>query len=147
MRAAGIDFGRQADEEVVILSRKTRQRVSDGLVTARTLLHYDDTAETIALRNTVRDLNAFLEEAAIAFVDDGNGPMDPAQPHDDRTPRFDPNGRFLGVFWQNLSKDQRQGIRVEGEEAEPKPFEILRFCGFNGPSEAPSVPTDHTSGR
>ncbi|MCX5580266.1 hypothetical protein [Kaistia terrae] len=127
VRAAGIDladFCRQAEEELVILSRKTRQRVSDGVVTARTLVDYDDTAESIAIRDTVRGLNAFLGEADITFVDDGNGPVDSHSRamaryftlvDGDGEPRFDRNGRLFGGFWQNLRTDRRQGIRIEGE--------------------------------
>lgn len=34
---------------------------------------------------------------------------------DDGAPRFDRNGRLFGGFWQNLRKDRRRGIRIEGE--------------------------------
>ncbi|MCX5580786.1 hypothetical protein [Kaistia terrae] len=127
VRTAGItlaDFGRQAGEEVVIASRKTRHRFSDGLVVSRELVDYTDTAETIAIRNTVRGVNTFLGEADIAFIYDGHGPVDPHSramarhftlTDDEGAPRFDRNGRLFGGFWQNLRKDRRQGIRIEGE--------------------------------
>lgn len=127
VRAAGItlaDFGRQAGEEVVIASRKEHLRVSDGLVVSRELVDYADTAETIAIRDGVSRLNAFLGEADIAFVDDGLGVVDPHSrsmaryftiADDDGAPRFDRNGRLFGGFWQNLRKDRRRGIRIEGE--------------------------------
>ncbi len=80
VREAGItlaDFGRQVGEEVVIASRKEHLRVSDGLVVSRELVDYADTAETIAIRDAVSRLNAFLGEADIDFVDDGLGLVDP----------------------------------------------------------------------
>jgi hypothetical protein len=127
VKEAGItlaDFGRQAGEEVVIASRKEHLRVSDGLVISRELVDYADTAETIAIRDAVRGLNTFLEEADIVFVDDCLGFVDPHSRSmaryftltaDDGAPRFDRNGRLFGGFWQNLRKDRRRGIRIEGE--------------------------------
>ena len=118
------DIGRQAGEEVVIASQKEHLRVSDGLVVSRELVDYADTAETIAIRDTVRGLNTFLGEADIAFVDDGLGLVDPNSrsmaryftlADDDGAPRFDRNGRLFGGFWQNLRKDRRRGIQIEGE--------------------------------
>jgi hypothetical protein len=118
------DFGRQTGEEVVIASRKERLRVSDGLVVSREHVDYADTAETIAIRDTVRGLNTFLEEADITFVDDCLGLVDPHSRSmaryftltaDGGAPRFDRNGRLFGGFWQNLRKDRRRGIRIEGE--------------------------------
>jgi hypothetical protein len=127
VREAGItlaDIGRQAGEELVIASRKEHLRVSDGLVVSRELVDYADTAETIAIRDGVSRLNAFLGEADIAFLDDGLGLVDPHSrsmaryftlADDDGAPRFDRNGRLFGGFWQNLRKDRRRGIRIEGE--------------------------------
>lgn len=83
--AAGItlrDIGRSDKEETIVLSQKTKLRVSDGTVSLRALIDYAETAETTALRAEVAGLNAFVEAADVGFVDDGRGLVDPR-----RTPR------------------------------------------------------------
>ena len=74
------------------------------------ILDYADTAETNAMRDDMRRVNAWLERASITFVDDG---VEPVDVHD-RTPRrlfvilegdplgqrFDLSGRLFGGFWQ-----------------------------------------------
>jgi hypothetical protein len=116
------DFGRDDDEEVIRLTRKTRWR--DGS-SHREEIDYADTCATYADREAIRALNAFLRKANIAFIDDGRTPrVDPY----DRTMRrhyvigegqevrFDQSGRLFGGFWQNLKSNRRRNIRIDGEE-------------------------------
>jgi hypothetical protein len=126
--AAGItlrDIGRSDKEETIVLSQKTKLRVSDGTVSQRTLIDYAETAETTALRAEVANLNAFVEAADVGFVDDGRGLVDPFNRAQRRyfitsgdagtPPSFDLSGRLFGGFWQNLKSDRRASVRLDGE--------------------------------
>lgn len=123
------DFGRHEVEEVIYLSRNTRETASHGQGGERTLhrepINYADTPATRRYRDDLRYLNAFLAGAEIAF-DDGQEPrVDPF----DRTlrrrfvilakqgERFDQGGRLFGGFWQTLKSDRRRAIRINGEQS------------------------------
>lgn len=123
VRQAGIelsDFGRHEREEVIVLSRKTAYK---GLPGPKEILDYVETAKTTAMREEVRSFNAFMESASITFEDDGGEPVDIHK----RTFRrhfvqldtgdlFDHGGRLYGGFWQNLKRERRPFVRIEGEQ-------------------------------
>ena len=115
------DFGRDDEEESIVLTRNIRGR--NGSL-QRDRIDYADNVSTRADREAVRFLNAFLADANITFIDDGLEPrIDPF----DRTikrryvirkgqgARFDQSGRLYGGFWQNLKKGRRRNIRIGGE--------------------------------
>ena len=104
------DFSRDDGdgEEVLVLTRKVGTRAAPS--TDR--VDYEDTAETNALREEVRRVNAFLAAADIDFVRDGLQPH--IDPHErglkrrfvllkaDKKPRWDRGGRlFRDGFWIN----------------------------------------------
>jgi len=119
------DFSRHDDddgEEMLVLTRKAGTRAAPS--TDR--VDYEDTAETNALREEVRRVNAFLAAAEIDFVQDGLQPH--IDPHErglkrrfmllkaDTKPRWDRGGRLFGDgFWINLESSRRGGIRIQGE--------------------------------
>ena len=122
------DFGRLLGEETILLTHKARLSDGGGISTARQRVNYPDTSETIAMRGTVDELNAFLWEADISFDADGLEQVDTS----DRTMRrhfvvkgegpgtgsaisFDLCGRLYGGFWQNLKATRRGHIRIDGE--------------------------------
>ena len=124
VRALGItlaDFGRDEREEVLVLTRQGGTRATR--ITDR--INLKETAETEALRDAVRRVNAFLASADIEFIDDGLSPhVDPhdrllkrrfALPLGEYAERFDRGGRFFGGFWTNLASSRRRNIRIEGE--------------------------------
>jgi hypothetical protein len=79
VRDAGVtleDFGRLANEEVIRLSRKWKIGDWRESRIEREWIDYTDTAETNAMRDDVRRVNARLERASITFVDDGAQPVD-----------------------------------------------------------------------
>jgi len=117
------DFGRLPGEEPILLKRK-QARGGPTSSTIAGLVDYPETGSTVAMRETVQGLNAYLEGADVAFLDDGGGAVDHRQRRmlrhfvllpDDSAPRFDRSGRLFGGFWQNLRRDRRAGIRIEGE--------------------------------
>ena len=89
------------------------------------ILDYADTAETNAMRDDMRRINAWLERASITFVDDGAEPVDVhdrtlrrlfvIHEGDPLRQRFDLSGRLFGGFWQGLQQQRRSGIRIDGE--------------------------------
>ncbi|WBT39953.1 hypothetical protein [Hyphomicrobium sp. DMF-1] len=137
VKEAGVslaDFGRREDEEVIILSRHTRRSTGRDHVVYRAPIDYTDTSETKKHRDDLKGLNAFLNTAEIAFLDDGLEPrIDPF----DRTlrrrfvifsnqkERFDQGGRMFGGFWQNLKSERRRNIRICGE-----PIAILDYSSM-----------------
>lgn len=123
MEGCGItaaDFGRHPKEEVVILTRLSGTRADPK----RERVDYKDTDQTNAIRDEVRRINAFLEQADIAFVGDGLLPRVDAFSRTltrrfnvgEKDPiRFDKGGRLFGGFWINLASGRRHGIRIQGE--------------------------------
>ena len=120
------DFGRLPHEEVISLSRK--RKIGDWRESRieREWIDYTDTPETNAMRDDMRRINAWLEQAAISFEDDGGEPVDVHDRvlrrlfviHEDDPlgQRFDYSGRLFGGFWQGLQRERRVGIRIDGEQ-------------------------------
>lgn len=121
---AATDFGRRKNEEPVRLAAQCRVVGRGKSIVVKVPLDYPDTDNTVAMRETMRSLNAFLAAADITFLDDGQGPIDA---HDrlmvrrfrgddgEAAPAFNLVGRLFGGFWQNLRKDRRGSIRINGE--------------------------------
>ena len=68
------DFGRNAEEEVVILSAKSKTVTETGLEKRSEVVDYKDCEEADKSRDEVRALNRFPEQADITFLDDGEAP-------------------------------------------------------------------------
>lgn len=124
VKRAGItlaDFGRQEREELILLSHKPphEDRLLGG---HKEMLDYAETPKTRAMRETVRGINTFLENASITFQDDGLAPVDQ---HNRAMRRhfvqvgtgdqLEQGGRLYGGFWQNLERRRRPGIRIDDE--------------------------------
>lgn len=115
------DFGRIDGEELILFSRRV-EVVPDGPL-HRELVEYRDTAATRDQRDTMRGLNTFLAQADITFVDDGLGVVDVHNRVQRRRflcdaegqPDTNLGGRLYGGSWQNLKRDRRGNIRIEGE--------------------------------
>jgi hypothetical protein len=118
------DFGRDPNEEVIILSRKKTRQTDFGPRKDVALVDYEDCREADLMREEVRSLNRFLEAADIDFEDDSKTPV--VDPHrrtltrrfsviDEEPQRFDKAGRLFGPWWMNLKKERRGNIRIQGE--------------------------------
>lgn len=112
------DFTVSPDQEVIQLKRAKEGFWDDG-----DLQEYEDTSEIVQLREQVRAINAWLDEAEINFDEalwpDGK----PVDTLDRRLRRvftqgkFDHGGRLFGGFWQALSKKQRlEALSIDGED-------------------------------
>lgn len=121
------DFDRDLDQELIFLNRTTRGAYDPFAATQaakkRQRVSYRETAQTTAMRQQMRELNAWLASADIAFVDDGGPLVDPYDRlmrrnfviRDGQEERFDQSGRLFGGFWQTLKSERRRGISINGE--------------------------------
>lgn len=136
-------FGRADGEETIILARTTvdvftQERESE-------LVDYEDTPGTHRFREELRRINDHLAHADVGYVgpprDENRRLLDlsprarflhrtfnipapkrkgkePLPPVTDADKRFDRGGRLYhrGIFWQQLGKDLRRHVRIDGEE-------------------------------
>jgi hypothetical protein len=126
------DFGsacfKEVGGETIFVRRVERDYASD---TRRVVnVNYDDTPETLGFRADLERINAAIEAADLSFI--GEARVDTGQrrlrrifnTHDDR-PRFDLNGRLNGGWWQNLERERRGGIRIDGEPVADLDFSAM----------------------
>lgn len=117
------DFRRHEGEEVIRLSMKPYD-ATKPFGAHKVRVDYPETADTTAMRVQLHELNRFLDAADVSFVQDGRGTVDAhnramrrhfvlAKPSD--APRLNRGGRLYGGFWQNLERDRRGSIRINGE--------------------------------
>lgn len=113
------DFGRRTDRELVVL-RATNRKAG---VQEKRLVDYEETPETLALRAQVVGFNNQLVAAPIAYV--GNSGLVDVSDRQLRRHftvkkgepvQFNRGGRYFGGFWQNLKKNERRHLRINGEE-------------------------------
>ena len=110
--------------ESIYLSRTERDFA--GNVERRELVDYEDTPETVAFRSEVSRLNTALNKADLALQDESGLPTPTGirslrrvfnLPPDasEGEARFDLGGRLFGGWWQQVTKERRTGIRIDGE--------------------------------
>lgn len=119
------DIAYQDQKEILILTKNLyRLQLSGGRKLERTLINYQETEETTRLRLQVQALNTFLKEADISFVKNRSGNVNVNDRQMQRrfilfeegqAPVFQYGGRLFGGFWQNLAKERRGKIRIDGE--------------------------------
>ena len=113
------DIGRAEGEEQIWLTTRTGEMGFAGKPPPKALVHYKDTDETRRLRAEMTEINRFLATANITLAD-------APQPAGCLTRRFilrtpdDPaafnlGGRLFGGFWQNLPREERHRLRINGE--------------------------------
>lgn len=119
------DFTRLANEEVVVVSYKTKHDHKSKA--KRHLVDYEETERSRQVRSAVKEMNHFLDMVEIGFVDDGGLPrIDPYQrrlkrmfnltdANDVAGLELSKGGRLFGGFWQNLKKRRRKNIIIQGE--------------------------------
>ncbi|WP_069055417.1 hypothetical protein [Bosea sp. RAC05] len=157
------DFGRLPEEETII-ARSRRDQIAGAAPVV--LLDYAETGETEGMRSMVAALNAHVAGADIVFLDDGRGAVNAHDRHQRRLfngPPQEPlqgNGRLYGGFWQNLKRDRRSSLRINGEETAvvdfssmfvrlayakigvvPPPGDLYALPGLEGHREAVKVLT------
>jgi len=102
LKDAGLDylhFGIGLGQEVIHLKRTKEDHWDEG-----ELIEYDDTPETVAFREHVQSINAWLQAAEIDFDEYQSPEGQPVDPHDRQLRRvftqgrFDSGGRLFGGF-------------------------------------------------
>lgn len=123
IRAFGVrraDIGRSRERsDPLVLTRTIKQ----GRFKERRWVDYAETEEAALLRSEVDRINAYLASADIAFVCDGGPVVDVRDRwvnrrfvvREDERESFTRCGRLFGGFFQNLPKERRKSIRINGE--------------------------------
>lgn len=110
--------------EIVLLNQTSSRDYVAGTRETE-LVDYADTPETHSYRQEVACINAHLAGADLAMVagTDQHSASTVnrrlrryfSQPLGETVPRFNLGGRLFGGFWQNLPRDDRRLIRIDGE--------------------------------
>lgn len=119
------DLGRDDNEELVILRGHKRPR--RGGTMSADLVEYDDDDLTVRLRDELRAINAWLDQADFALTDHpGIDTGDRRLRRIFNNGRFDHGGRLAGGWWMNLGKDiRREHVRIRGERVVTLDFAAL----------------------
>jgi hypothetical protein len=126
------DFGlasfKRTGGETIIVRRVERDYAAD--VREAINVEYRDTADTLRMRAELDWINAAIESARLEFI----GPQAPDVYQrrlrrifttNSETPRFDLNGRLHGGWWENVRRDRRNIIRIEGETVADLDFSAM----------------------
>lgn len=116
------DIGRDAGGETIWLRAREEAPENEWKRNApleKRLVSYEDTEETLQLRAEVERIAEVLNRAEIAYAGEPMGfalrrsflLRSPNAPQ-----AFNLNGRIGGGFWQNLKKDKRHLITIDGED-------------------------------
>ena len=148
------DMGHAPEEEVLVL--RAPKRHSNSIAEYQ---EYEDDKATIALRQQMTDINAWLDTADITC---SHPQVDPAHRRLRRifnNSDFGQGGRLYGGFWQAMSSDERQEhILIEGDccvELDYGQMSLAILYGLTGtkPPEgdlydlsAEGIPTDYRKG-
>lgn len=108
------DLGLDKTQELIIL-KDTKEDLWDN----GKWLQYQDTSQTIRSRQELTHINDWLEQADLEFIPYGatSAKFDTS---DRRLRRyfnnnsFEHGGRLFGGFWQNMKKDMRKDIVIDG---------------------------------
>ena len=105
------DIGHDPEEEVIVLRKPKRK----DKVPPETQ-EYSDTQETVSVRQSMREINAWLAEADIGCDLDGVPVQDRRLRRIFNNSDFSQGGRLYGGFWQRLTSEQRQEhILIDGD--------------------------------
>ena len=148
------DMGHAPEEEVLVL--RAPKRHSNSIAEYQ---EYEDDEATLALRQQMTDINAWLDTADISC---SHPQVDPAHRRLRRifnNSDFAQGGRLYGGFWQAMSSDERQEhILIEGDccvELDYGQMSLAILYGLTGtkPPEgdlydlsAEGIPTDYRKG-
>ena len=148
------DMGQAPEEEVLVLRAPKRHSNSNA-----EYQEYEEDKATIALRQQMTDINAWLDTADITC---SHPQVDPAHRRLRRifnNSDFGQGGRLYGGFWQAMSSDERQEhILIEGDccvELDYGQMSLAILYGLTGtkPPEgdlydlsAEGIPTDYRKG-
>ncbi len=93
-------------------------RLSVGKKQHRKWVNYSDTPQTSHMREEMSSINAAFREAEITLSGKLQGPVHLVRMFRTDNPgneRFESHGRIFGGFWHYLPREQRQGIRLNGQ--------------------------------
>lgn len=114
--------------ETIIVQRVERDYAWDTRRTVK--IDYEDNSATRRMRSEIARINAAIEAADLtfrgdAYVDTGRRKLRRTFNTYDDAPRFDLNGRLNGGWWEVLEREQRHGIRIDGEPVADLDFSAM----------------------
>lgn len=121
LRCKLTDFRREGEELVVLKGERPPGRDRRGEPFKAEWLDYSDTPETDRMRAEMREVNAWLDTAAIEYLGSGVDLSDRQLHRVFNRGSFKSGGRLFGGFWMNASMGDLGGhpwrghIRIEGE--------------------------------
>lgn len=112
------EIGRTEGGETIFLTARTG-RDERGRKLPATLIDYEETAETCALREELAEINSYLHGQRIELDGVRRGDFSLMRRFLLRSPgalpTFDLHGRIYGAFWITLPKGRRASLRINGE--------------------------------
>lgn len=114
------DVIRAEGEEVIILNARPLVKRRYGKRVPKEIIDYVDTEETERLRAEMKALNRHLASSNVTL---GGNAMPQIAMHrkfslrsEDDPQTFNLHGRLYGAFWLTLRKENRDDLRIDGEE-------------------------------
>lgn len=108
------DFCRVGQELIVLKDKRPPGRDERGEPYKAEWLDYADTRETERMRDEMREVNAWLEAAPIAYLGPRVDPTDRQLHRIFNDGTFESGGRLFGGFWMNTSMQARSGSPWRG---------------------------------
>ncbi|MGC4409632.1 hypothetical protein D4A92_09285 [Rhizobium rosettiformans] len=125
------DIGRALGAETIWLNARTGEISFADRTPLKCRIEYQDTEETILLRDQMERINAYLNQSGFRFDGEHQGPVclrrmfllrSLSDPHS-----FNLSGRLFGGWWQELRSDRRHRITIGGERITDLDFQGA-FC-------------------
>ena len=128
------DFGvhsfRREGGETIVVHRVDRDFATDSRTTTR--IEYVDDAQTKRFRAELQRINFALASARLDYERADGPPMETRKRQlrrifntPDDHPRFDLGGRVYGGWWQNIEREHRPKIRIDGERVADLDFSAM----------------------
>ena len=150
------DLGQDPDEEVIILRPAKRRSIvpedaaredEPAVRWGRGLLEYDDDETTCRYREELRRVNAWLAQADIAYI--GDGDVDTTQRRLRRifNGSFTRGGCLYDGFWITIKKDRRDDLIIDEWETVELDFAQMAIRTVYALAGKPYIGAMHTTWR
>ena len=131
------DMGLSVGDETIVL-----KKLKKGFWDESETVEYEDNEQTNHYRDEMTQINQWIKEADLNYLMPFNNDTD-VDLSERRLRRyftrgsFESGGRLFGGFWQEMKKEQRKNIIIDGEEAvsldysQMSPRILYGLCDFN----------------
>jgi len=131
------DIGRRAGGETIWLMARTGEDGFADQPAPKERRDYAETSDSRRYRGEMERINAHLNAADITLRGQHQGPIflrrsfmqrhpdEPRQPRRSPSRTFSLNGRLVGGFWDNLPREDRHLLRIDGQEVADLDFSSM----------------------